>query len=231
MSGSANVTSLDAICRFAAAVIQFQADARISLTAMDSQLRQVHNWLERNRPGFWKSEIENCSHEVAECRIRLHQCRMRKLGDFRPTCYEEQKALERAQQAYEFAQSQLPTVKHWIIQTQHESNEFRGRAGQLLQILDREIPRLIALLRHSVDRLEAYAAVQTPDSTPASERFSQIAEQLLQMVTEAAGQAADKDLPIGDSSIVKTPDRISAAPVPHDQRMLDQGHHDEGHIT
>ena len=94
MSNSANVNSVDAIRLFAAAVMKFQEEARLCLSMMDAQLRQILFWLERDRPGFWKHEIENCMREVAEARVRLHQCRMRRMGDFRPSCIEEVKDLK-----------------------------------------------------------------------------------------------------------------------------------------
>ena len=84
MGRSANVTSTDAIRQFAAAVLAFQEEARMCLTVLDSQLRHILFWLEQDRPQFWKREIENCSREMTEARVRLHQCRMRRLGDFRP---------------------------------------------------------------------------------------------------------------------------------------------------
>jgi hypothetical protein len=201
MTQSANVRSLEAICRFASAVLQFQSEARMCLTAMDSQLRQVQQWLERDRPSFWRHEIQKCSHEMSEARIRLHQCRMRQIGDFRPTCYEEQKALQAAVQAHEFSQQQIPTVKHWIIQTQHESNEFRGRAGQLQQMLDRDIPRLLALLQHSIRRIEEYLAVETPDSAAprAPSKLTEFAELLLRQLSEASESLSEQQ-PTGEES-------------------------------
>lgn len=162
MAGSANVTSLDAVCRFAASVISFQEEAHLCLNAMESQIRQLQLWLERDRPVFWKREIENCTQEVSEARIRLHQCRMRRIGDFKPTCFEEQKALEQAKRNLDFAQHQVPTVKHWLITTLHEANEFHGRAGQLFQMLQRDIPKLLCILRTTIDRVSAYAAVDAP---------------------------------------------------------------------
>ena len=45
MGQSANVTSVDAIRQFAAAVIAFQEEARLCLTTLDSQLRQILFWL------------------------------------------------------------------------------------------------------------------------------------------------------------------------------------------
>ncbi|MGV2332718.1 MAG UNVERIFIED_CONTAM: hypothetical protein LVR18_00750 [Planctomycetaceae bacterium] len=98
---------------------------------LDGQLRQITLWLEQDRPLFWKREIEQCMREMNEARVRLHQCRMRRTGDFRPSCIEEVKALEQAKRAMEFAQQQIPNVKRWHGEVSHEGNEFRGRASQL----------------------------------------------------------------------------------------------------
>ncbi|MBL8814685.1 MAG: hypothetical protein JNL58_01555 [Planctomyces sp.] len=162
MAGSANVTSLDAVCNFTAALIAFHSEASLCLTAMDAQLRQIQLWLERDRPVFWKREVEDCTRNVSEARIRLHQCRMRRVGDFRPTCFEEQKDLEQAKRNLDFAQHQVPTVKHWLIATGHEANEFHGRASQLVQFLHRDIPHLMSILKTTIERISSYAAIEAP---------------------------------------------------------------------
>ncbi|MFN9719563.1 MAG: hypothetical protein ACK58L_12765, partial [Planctomycetota bacterium] len=166
MSGTANVQSIDAIRSFAAAVQAFQEEARMCLSQMDSQLRQILAWLERDRPTFWKREIENSMREMTDARVRLHQCRMRRIGDFRPSCIEEVKDLEKATANMEFAQRQIPNVKRWLAEASHEGNEYHGRASQLIQSIERDLPRLLALLRFTVDRLESYAAIAPPGTVP-----------------------------------------------------------------
>ncbi len=166
MGNSANVSSIDAIKQFAAAVVAFQEEARLCLSTMDAQLRTILFWLERDRPMFWKREIENCVRDMTDARVRLHQCRMRRMGDFRPSCIEEVKDLEKAKHDIEFAQKQIPIVKRWHGEASHEANEYHGRAAQLVQSVEREIPRLLAMLAFTVDRLEAYAAVHTPSGIP-----------------------------------------------------------------
>lgn len=178
MSNSANVSSVDAIRLFAAAVAKFQEEARLCLTMMDSQLRQILFWLERDRPSFWKHEFENCMREVAEARVRLHQCRMRKMGDFRPSCIEEVKHLEKCKNDVEFAQKQVPNVKRWFSEATHEGEEYRGRAAQLTQTVERDLPRLLALLAFTIDRLEAYAAVTSPNSAPDTTRMAKISAEI-----------------------------------------------------
>ncbi|HIE98183.1 MAG TPA: hypothetical protein EYG03_23530 [Planctomycetes bacterium] len=162
MPESANVKSIDAVKRFHAAVVQFQEEARLCVSALEMQLLRILGWLERDRPGYWKREIEACYREMGEARVRLHQCRMRKYADYKPTCFEEKKDLEKAKRDLEFAQKQIPVVKYWNVNAQQEANEYHGRASQLTQMLERDVPRLLALLHHAVDRLEAYGDVQLP---------------------------------------------------------------------
>ncbi len=162
MPESANVRSIDAVKRFHASVLTFQEEARLCISALEMQLLRFMGWLERDRPVFWKREIEHCYREMSEWRVRLHQCKMRKMGDFKPTCFEEKKALEKARNDLEHAQKQVPVVKHWINAAHHESNEYQGRSSQMTQMLERDIPMLLAMLHQVVDRLEAYGNVAVP---------------------------------------------------------------------
>ena len=190
MGKSANVRSTDAIREFAAAVAVFQEEARMCLMMLDSQLRHILFWLEQDRPQFWKREIENCMRDMTEARVRLHQCRMRRLGDFRPSCIEEVKALEKAKHDMEFAQMQVPRVKRWHAEASHEGNEYRGRAAQLVQSIERDIPRLLALLAFTMDRLEAYAAVSTmPREAPDRSFLQSLSADVEKMLKEFGGAA------------------------------------------
>jgi hypothetical protein len=89
---------------------------------------------------------------------------MRRFGDFRPSCIEEQKDFEQATRNLELAQRQVPNVRRWSIEAGQEANEFRGRTGQLAQLVERDVPQLLALLAFTVDRIEAYAAIAPPGS-------------------------------------------------------------------
>ena len=73
MPQSANVKSIDAVRRFAAAVVQFREEAQLCVTRLESEIRGVIDWLEHNRPGFWKQESELCARRHAEARVMLHQ--------------------------------------------------------------------------------------------------------------------------------------------------------------
>lgn len=210
MSKSANMRSLDAVRQFMAAVVQFQSEARTALAALDTQLNRTIFWLERDRPEFWKREIEKCMREAADARVRLHQCRMRRTGDFRPSCIEEVKELEKARRDLNFAQKQIPVVRQWRINALHEANEFHGRCSQLVQMLERELPQLLGLLQKSVERIETYAGVRRSDrprSAGAVTRLAADLEREAESDTDhaassppSAAAAEERDTPAADDS-------------------------------
>lgn len=166
MSESANVKSIDAIQQFAAAVVQFREEAKICTTRIEMEIGKVIGWLERDRPGFWKRESEHCDRRFAEARVSLHKCRMRRVGDFRPTCFEEQKMVQHCKQQLEFARKQIGVIKRWSVSARQEADEYHGRAAQLIQTLERDLPALIVLLQQSVNRLDSYNKVQLPSWSP-----------------------------------------------------------------
>ena len=171
MSDSANVKSIDAVKQFAAAVIQFREEAKICMTRIEMEIGKVVGWLERDRPGFWKREAEHCDRRHAEARVSLHRCRMRRVGDFRPTCFEEQKMLQHCKQQLEHSRAQLGVIRQWTITSKQEAEEYYGRAAQLVQSLERDLPQLIILLKQSAERLESYNKVQLPSWSPGKLNF------------------------------------------------------------
>lgn len=124
---------------------------------------------------------------------------MRRLGDFRPSCIEEIKDLEKAKHDIEFAQKQVPTVKRWHGEAVHEANEYHGRASQLIQSIERELPRLMALLAFTIDRLEAYAAVHTPNTAPPASFLKELSEGIQKLLSEQPAESIM--LPPGHSAI------------------------------
>ncbi len=176
MTQSANVQSIDAARHFAAAVVQFREEAKLCATQLETEMRKVIGWLERDRPGFWKRESEQCDRRHAEARVGLHQCRMRRMGDFRPTCFEEKKAVEHWKQQLKFARQQMHVVKHWTITAHQEADEYYGRAVQLIQTLERDMPRLIALLQRAIDNLDRYGNVQLPGWSPSKLDFGDLSK-------------------------------------------------------
>ena len=164
MSQSANVLSIEAIRDFEAALIQFYEVASRTTGNMSQQSQHMLQWLEMDRPVFWKRQVEIGHDRLAEARTRLTQCMMRRTGDFKPSCFDEKKALERAKRDLEFARAQINIVKQWIVKSRKESEEFNGRQAQLTRLLEGDIPRMVALLRRIVEKLDQYTNITTAEA-------------------------------------------------------------------
>lgn len=212
MTRSANVKSIDAVRHFAAAVVQFREEAKICATQLEMELRKVIGWLERDRPGFWRRESESWDRRHAEARVMLHQCRMRRVGDFRPTCFEEQKRVEHCKKQLEFSRQQGHVVKHWTIAAHQEADEYYGRSVQLIQTLERDLPRLIALLNRAIEQLETYGNVQLPSWSPSKLDFGD-PTQYADTATDASDAQANDEPSETESDSPNLSDPQSSSPA------------------
>ncbi len=164
MADAANIRSIESLREFEAKLVQFYDVATRSASNMQQQSQRMMQWLELDRPGFWKRQIELGHQRVAEARTRLTQCKMRRTGDFRPSCYDEKKALEKAKRDLEFARRQIQVVKQWTVKARHDVEEFTGRQAQLTRMLEGDVPRMCALLKRLVQKLERYTTITSAEA-------------------------------------------------------------------
>lgn len=164
MAEAANIRSIESLREFEAALVQFYDIATRSASNMQQQSHRMMQWLELDRPGFWKRQVELGHQRLAEARTRLTQCKMRRTGDFKPSCYDEKKALEKAKRDLEYSRQQIQVVKQWSVKARHDVEEFTGRQAQLTRMLEGDVPRMCALLQRLVQKLERYTMLSNADA-------------------------------------------------------------------
>ena len=171
MGDRANVQSIQAIRDFRAATVRFHDEAERALESLVVEMQRSIRWIQLDRPQYWKQQVRQCHQEVAEARGALMKCQMRRTGDFKPTCFEERKAFERAKRRRQIAQDMIDVVRRWGIKSQKEADEFKARTAQLSRCLEGDLPRAVALLERIVESLEKYAVISEAvfDATPESE--------------------------------------------------------------
>lgn len=169
MADSANVRSIASLRDFEGSLVQFYDVATRAATNMQQQAQRMLQWLELDRPGFWKRQMELGHQNLAEARTRLTQCMMRRTGDFKPSCYDEKKAVEKAKRDLEYARAQTEVVKKWAVKARHEVEEFNGRQAQLMRLLEGDVPRMCALLQRLVATLERYTTITTAEAMSLAE--------------------------------------------------------------
>ena len=164
MSGPAQVRSVEAIEAFGGALARFEQRAQGSLETLTSEVRRASDWLQMDRPGFWKEQIRLASEAVHEAKVNLDRCLMYPVADERPSCREERDALKQAQQRLDYCREKAERVVHWKRQLHHEMFEFEGRLAAMREILEAELPQARASLTQIIRRLDEYRVERPPES-------------------------------------------------------------------
>jgi len=157
---AANVQSLEAIEAVHRALASFVDQVRDALTELDTEMRRVAQWLEHDRPRYWKTQIRMATDQAHEAQQSLHRCLMFPIADERPSCYEERAALKKAQAWLAYCQEKGERVRHWQRTLQHELFEYEGRISQLVRVVEIDVPQAIGVLHKLLRHLEEYQSLR-----------------------------------------------------------------------
>jgi hypothetical protein len=163
MSSGANVHSLEAIEAVRGALVSFVEQVRDALAELQSEMRRVADWLEHDRPRYWRTQVRLANDGVHEAQQSLHRCLMFPIAKERPSCYEERAALKKAQARLAYCEEKAERVRHWQRVIQHELFEYEGRISQLVRVAEEEVPRAIGVLGKVLRRLEEYQSLGASD--------------------------------------------------------------------
>lgn len=162
----ANVHSLAAMREFRVRLLEF-ADVAIDVTAsLQQQVMSFLDWLEHDRPNFWKQYMLRSFDVIAQARSDLEKCQMRTVAGHRPTCYEEKLALQAAKQRLEMAQEKVEAVSRWCAFVRHEIDEYDGRRGSLQRYIESDFAKTVATLERMILAIEAYAEIESSAEEP-----------------------------------------------------------------
>ncbi len=170
MSTSANVRSIEAIRDFRVAILKYVEEAGDAITQLRMQVRRVQQWLDQDRPAFWREQVTRGWTRVSEARANLEMCQTRRVAGERPSCHDEKVALEKAKKIVERAEQLIDVVRMWSQQIQHESLEYEGSLGQFETYCQVDLGKAVGMLDRVLASLERYAELseQTDDSPSAS---------------------------------------------------------------
>jgi exonuclease VII large subunit len=163
MTGPAKVHSTDAIEAVRLALVMFVTRATDAMAELSGEMRRVQEWLDHDRPKYWKNQTRLAMDQAHEAQQALHRCLMFPIADERPTCYEERANLKRAKARLEYCQEKTERVRHWQQTMRHELFEYEGRMSQLVKLVEIEVPQAIVVLNRIVRNLEEYHAVRAAD--------------------------------------------------------------------
>jgi hypothetical protein len=162
----ANVRSLDAMRAFRVRLLEFAGIAIDVTASLQQQTISFLDWVEHDRPNFWKQYMLRSFDVIAQARADLEKCKMRTVGDHRPTCYEEKLALTAAKQRLQMAQEKVEACARWCSLVRHEIDEFDGRRGSLQRYIESDFAKTIATLERMILAIEAYAEIESAAEEP-----------------------------------------------------------------
>jgi hypothetical protein len=197
---SANVHSLESIHALRTALASFADQVSDALTELDAEMRRVKEWLDHDRPRYWKTQLRVAMDGVHEARQALHRCLMFPTADERPSCYEERAALKKAQARQAYCEEKADRVRHWQRSVQHELFEYEGRISQLVRLVEYDVPQAIGVLAKIVRRLEEYQAVRAEEPRAAYNELALIQEVWTDGESASADPAEGEDSSVGADS-------------------------------
>ena len=157
MNPSAHVSSLAALSDFRSGLCTFAEEARNALITLDMEVRRAVDWL-HGQLEFWKKEVRAAEDETMLARNDLVRKRMMRIGDRPPDTSEQERVLARAKQRLEHAEEKLARTRHWVQTLPDEIQEFTSPSRALADIVEADLPKVVALLERKIESLEAYAS-------------------------------------------------------------------------
>lgn len=158
---SARLQSLDTLKDVKAAVMEFAETVNRTLTGVDADVGRVGQWLNQDRPAYWKARVRRCEDEAAKAQTDI----MRKKLIAAPepaSVVEEQKALDAAKRRLAHAQRKLDNVKKWAPVWDREAMLYKTACRGLTEAVHRDMPAAAARLDHLMASLEEYLKVAVP---------------------------------------------------------------------
>lgn len=157
----ANITSVEALDSFRAALILYLNKARPTLDEINSEIVRLRQWLESDRRVYWEKQVRRCALKLEEAKQAVFSA---ELSNLRESTSAERTAVTKAQRDLAEAETKLAHVKKWV-------NDFESRVAPLAKQLERlqsflssSLPQAHAHLAASIKSLEAYANIAAPGS-------------------------------------------------------------------
>lgn len=166
MSGPAYVHNTAAIEQVKVALAKFAHEVDEGLTEVAAESRRLLDWLEHDRPRYWKNQVRVAWDAVEQAKKDLHRCLMYPIADERPSCTEQRAALKKAQSHLAYCEQKSERLKNWCREVRHELFEYEGRIAQLKTCGEIDVPQAMAALGRLLARIDEYQQMGSPSGIP-----------------------------------------------------------------
>jgi hypothetical protein len=160
MPTGARVGSIDAVKEFRIELAKFQESSNLALGDADSEINRICSWLERDQMSYWTAQIRKRQDLLARAEDALRYKKLFKdATGRRPSCVEEQKAVEMAKRSLAEAMEKLKHVQGWLRRVQREISLYHGGVSRFSGDVAQLIPSAMAQLGNYIEKLEKYVGI------------------------------------------------------------------------
>jgi hypothetical protein len=157
MERSAQVTSIEAIRDFRAALLQFGGEAEDAVIMLTLEARKAIQWLQQDRSRYWPEQTRRAQEWVVQARNELDRCQLHYGSENAPSCFDQKKRLEKAKRRLRLCEEKVKAVKRWINTVRQELDDFDGELAKMNNWLETDLPRAAASLERMLRALDKYA--------------------------------------------------------------------------
>lgn len=160
MTGPAVVQSIELLEDWHAGLTVFRAEALEALASIALEIQRVDFWLEEKMRG-WQREARDAEELVVRCKAELANRSFPDHSGRIPDCSLQEENLWKAETRLERAREQIDVVHRWFTRMPKMVEEAAGaQSRHLLNFLEGELPRALALLKERIRSLDAYVNLQ-----------------------------------------------------------------------
>jgi len=162
MAERAQVTSVEAIETFRAALIIFLSKARPTLEEVSHDVMRTKLWVQNDQRNYWDKELRVRARALERAQAELFSARLSNLQEATGV---QEMVFHRAQRAIREVETKQSMVKKWDRELENRTEPMLKLVDQLHGYLTTDLTRAAAYLGEVVKALEAYADIPAPPSS------------------------------------------------------------------
>jgi len=180
MNNQADVRSTEQLKQFRAALALYSEDTLAALGAVEMEARRVLQWLQHDRPVYWREQIKKRREQVAAAKAEVFRRQLAKTAHNNPSFSEQKEILRQAEANLRDAEMRAAQVKKWDPILRQAILEYHGSIRRIKDLASGDIPRASLRLGRIIEALEAYLRVSLPSTSGAAAPLESIADAIFQ---------------------------------------------------
>lgn len=163
MADAARILATEAMGEAREALAEFAETVGRILTGVDADIQRTSQWLQHDRPAYWKHQIRQREDEVLRAKAAIASKQLAAAPE-PASVVEERKALDRAKRRLEEARKRQEATRKWAVVFEREAMLYKGAAQPLRAMVAGQIPAGLIQISRMMESIEQYLAIRPAPS-------------------------------------------------------------------